>query len=33
VDVARWFRVDGRCTPEDIAALYADLVLRMVQAR
>ncbi|MEU7552718.1 TetR/AcrR family transcriptional regulator [Streptomyces sp. NPDC044571] len=32
IDVARWFRVDGRRTPDEVAALYADLVLRMVGA-
>ena len=31
VDVARWFRNEGPLTPEDVAALQADLVLRMVQ--
>ena len=30
VDVARWFNVEGSRTPEEIGALYADLVLRMV---
>jgi AcrR family transcriptional regulator len=30
VDVARWFNVDGPRTPEEVGALYADLVLRMV---
>ncbi|MEU3946899.1 TetR/AcrR family transcriptional regulator [Streptomyces sp. NPDC029526] len=33
VDVARWFKVDGPSTPEEVGALYADLVLRMVGAR
>ncbi|MFF8954665.1 TetR/AcrR family transcriptional regulator [Streptomyces sp. NPDC014894] len=32
VDVARWFNVQGRRTPEEVGALYADLVLRMVSA-
>ncbi|WP_445525046.1 TetR/AcrR family transcriptional regulator [Streptomyces cyslabdanicus] len=32
VDVARWFDVDGPRTPEEVGALYADLVLRMVGA-
>ncbi|GGM01523.1 TetR family transcriptional regulator [Streptomyces fumigatiscleroticus] len=32
IDVARWFNVDGPRTPEEIGALYADLVLRMVGA-
>lgn len=30
IDVARWFRVDGRWTPDEVGALYADLVLNMV---
>ncbi|MGW3955040.1 TetR/AcrR family transcriptional regulator [Streptomyces sp. NPDC004752] len=30
IDVARWFNVNGPRTPEEIGALYADLVLRMV---
>ncbi|MFI1971083.1 TetR family transcriptional regulator [Streptomyces cinnamoneus] len=30
VDVARWFSVDGRRTPEEVGDLYAGLVLRMV---
>lgn len=33
VDVARWFKVDGPSTPEEVGALYADLVLRMVGAK
>ncbi|MGW6689488.1 TetR/AcrR family transcriptional regulator [Streptomyces sp. NPDC054961] len=33
IDVARWFSTDGRRTPEEVGALYADLVLRMVGAR
>ncbi|MCP3822583.1 TetR/AcrR family transcriptional regulator [Streptomyces sp. A3M-1-3] len=33
IDVARWFKVDGRRTPDEVGALYADLVLRMVGAR
>ncbi|GGZ41438.1 TetR family transcriptional regulator [Streptomyces inusitatus] len=33
IDVARWFNVQGRRTPEEVGALYADLVLRMVSAR
>lgn len=32
IDVARWFNVDGPRTPEEVGALYADLVLRMVGA-
>jgi AcrR family transcriptional regulator len=30
IDVARWFRPEGTRTPEEIGALYAGLVLRMV---
>ena len=30
IDVARWFKVDGPRTPEEVGALYAELVLRMV---
>ncbi|MEU2429753.1 TetR/AcrR family transcriptional regulator [Streptomyces sp. NPDC007861] len=30
IDVARWFNVQGRRTPDEVGALYADLVLRMV---
>ncbi|MGW7366044.1 TetR/AcrR family transcriptional regulator [Streptomyces sp. NPDC054841] len=33
IDVARWFSTQGRRTPEEVGALYADLVLRMVSAR
>jgi AcrR family transcriptional regulator len=33
IDVARWFNVAGRRTPDEVGALYADLVLRMVSAR
>lgn len=33
VDVARWFNVDGPRTPDEVGALYADLVLRMVRAK
>jgi AcrR family transcriptional regulator len=33
IDVARWFNPDGRRTPDEIGALYADLVLRMVLAQ
>ncbi|MFF5006777.1 TetR/AcrR family transcriptional regulator [Streptomyces phaeochromogenes] len=32
IDVARWFNVNGTRTPEEVGALYADLVLRMVGA-
>ncbi|GHA79178.1 TetR/AcrR family transcriptional regulator [Streptomyces termitum] len=30
IDVARWFNPRGRRTPDEVGALYADLVLRMV---
>ncbi|SCK53811.1 transcriptional regulator, TetR family [Streptomyces sp. WMMB 714] len=30
IDVARWYSPAGRRTPDEIGALYADLVLRMV---
>ncbi|MGX1546661.1 TetR/AcrR family transcriptional regulator [Streptomyces adustus] len=33
IDVARWFNVDGPQTPDEVGALYADLVLRMVGAK
>lgn len=33
IDVARWFNVDGPRTPDEVGALYADLVLRMVGVR
>ncbi|MCP9946368.1 TetR/AcrR family transcriptional regulator [Streptomyces somaliensis] len=33
IDVARWFDAGGSRTPEEVGALYADLVLRMVRAR
>ncbi|MBZ6090060.1 TetR/AcrR family transcriptional regulator [Streptomyces olivaceus] len=32
IDVARWFNVNGPRTPDEIGALYAGLVLRMVGA-
>ncbi|MFH8795117.1 TetR/AcrR family transcriptional regulator [Streptomyces sp. NPDC017941] len=32
IDVARWFNVAGRRTPDEVGATYADLVLRMVGA-
>ena len=32
IDVARWFNVNGPRTPDEVGALYADLVLRMVGA-
>ncbi|WP_371615138.1 TetR/AcrR family transcriptional regulator [Streptomyces sp. NBC_00454] len=33
IDVARWFSAEGRRTPDEVGALYAGLVLRMVAAR
>ncbi len=33
IDVARWFNVAGQRTPDEVGALYAGLVLRMVAAR
>ncbi|WP_128375530.1 TetR/AcrR family transcriptional regulator [Streptomyces cavernae] len=33
IDVARWFKVNGPRTPDEVGALYADLVLRMVGAK
>ncbi|MFG2655026.1 TetR/AcrR family transcriptional regulator [Streptomyces sp. NPDC048425] len=33
IDVSRWFNSEGRRTPDEVGALYADLVLRMVGAR
>ncbi|MDX3850567.1 TetR/AcrR family transcriptional regulator [Streptomyces sp. AK02-01A] len=33
IDVARWFNAAGRRTPDEVGALYADLVLRMVSAQ
>ncbi|MFF1422175.1 TetR/AcrR family transcriptional regulator [Streptomyces sp. NPDC058280] len=33
IDVARWFNAAGRRTPDEVGALYADLVLRMVAVR
>ncbi len=32
IDVARWFNTQGSRTPDEVGALYADLVLRMVGA-
>ncbi|MFE4644503.1 TetR family transcriptional regulator, partial [Streptomyces sp. NPDC056730] len=32
IDVARWFNASGARTPDEVGALYADLVLRMVAA-
>ncbi|KAA6216846.1 AcrR family transcriptional regulator [Streptomyces filamentosus] len=33
IDVARWFNAQGRRTPDEVGAFYADLVLRMVGYR
>ncbi|WP_191094987.1 TetR/AcrR family transcriptional regulator [Streptomyces kanamyceticus] len=33
IDVARWFNAAGHRTPDEVGALYADLVLRMVGAQ
>ncbi|MHB9862850.1 TetR/AcrR family transcriptional regulator [Streptomyces sp. YIM S03343] len=33
IDVARWFNIQGPRTPDEVGALYADLVLRMVGAK
>ncbi|WP_030758646.1 TetR/AcrR family transcriptional regulator [Streptomyces griseus] len=33
IDVARWFNAQGRRTPDEVGAFYADLVLRMVGCR
>ncbi|RPF39729.1 TetR family transcriptional regulator [Streptomyces sp. Ag109_G2-6] len=33
IDVARWFNADGQRTPDEVGALYSDLVLRMVGTR
>ncbi|MBV7695315.1 TetR/AcrR family transcriptional regulator [Streptomyces sp. TRM70350] len=33
IDVARWFNIQGPWTPDEVGALYADLVLRMVGVR
>ncbi|MEB8339892.1 TetR/AcrR family transcriptional regulator [Streptomyces endophyticus] len=33
IDVARWFNAEGKRTPDEVGALYADLVLRMVAAQ
>jgi AcrR family transcriptional regulator len=31
IDVARWYQPEGKRTPDEIGAMYADLVLRMVR--
>lgn len=33
IDVARWFNAEGKRTPDEVGALYADLVLRMVSVQ
>ncbi|MET8397813.1 TetR/AcrR family transcriptional regulator [Streptomyces sp900116325] len=33
IDVARWFSAQGSRSPDEVGALYADLVLRMVAAQ
>ena len=33
VGVARWFRDDGRLTPDDVARMYGDFALRIVGSR
>lgn len=33
IDVARWFNIGGRWTPNEVGEMYADLVLRMVGAQ
>lgn len=33
IDVSRWFNAQGRRSPDEVGALYADLVLRMVGAQ
>jgi AcrR family transcriptional regulator len=33
IDIARWYREEGRWSPEDIGDHYADMALRMVGAR
>ncbi|WP_367131590.1 MULTISPECIES: TetR/AcrR family transcriptional regulator [Streptomyces] len=30
IDVARWFKAEGKRTPDEVGELYADLALRMV---
>lgn len=32
IDIARWYRDEGEWSPEDIAAAYADMALRIVGA-
>jgi AcrR family transcriptional regulator len=33
IDIARWYREEGRWSPEDIGERYAEMALRMVGAR
>ncbi|MFT4287207.1 TetR/AcrR family transcriptional regulator [Nocardioides sp.] len=33
VDIARWYREDGDLSPDDLAAAYVDIALRVVGAR
>lgn len=33
IDIARWYRDDGAWTPEDLGTYYADMALRIVEAR
>ena len=33
IDVARWFNIEGPRTPDEVGALYAGLVLRMVGSK
>jgi AcrR family transcriptional regulator len=32
VDISRWYRGDGRNSPEEVGSFYADLAVRMVRA-
>jgi hypothetical protein len=33
IDVARWYREDGRWSPEDVGTRYAEMAVRIVGAR
>ena len=33
IDIARWYREDGRWSPEDVGTLYAEMAVRIVGAR
>ncbi|WP_020495834.1 TetR/AcrR family transcriptional regulator [Sciscionella marina] len=33
IDIARWYREEGRWTPEDVAERYAEIALRIVGVR